>query len=141
MAGQEGKFKKILGSKITLFLLLLAFIWLSVNLVNIFYKKYKVNQEIENLKAEIGKVEKSNQEISSLIDYFSSQSFLEKEAKEKLNLKKEGEQVVIIEPAKEPLATTSQPESVGSQASADQNSASLEKSESNFTRWWRYFFK
>ena len=42
-----------------------------------------------------------------MIDYLSSQSFLEKQAREKLNMKKEGEQVVIIEPSKD--ATTTLP--------------------------------
>ena len=64
MASEEKKLKKILSSKITLFLILLGFIWLGVNLVNIYYKKYKITKEIDDLKAQIAKTEKTNQQIS-----------------------------------------------------------------------------
>jgi cell division protein FtsL len=101
MSEQGAKIKKILGSRITLFFLLLGFLWLVLNAVDIYYKKYKINKQIEDLKAQITSAEKSNQQISDMIDYLGSQSFLEKQAKEKLNMKKPGEEVVIIEPHKE----------------------------------------
>ena len=63
MPEQGKKIKKILGSKITLFFLLLGFIWLVLSVVNVYYKKYQINKEIENLKAEIAKTEQSNQQI------------------------------------------------------------------------------
>ncbi len=141
MSGEQSKFKKILGSKITLFLLLLGFIWLTVNVVNVFYRKYKLSKEIEDLKAQISSTEKSNQQISAMIDYLGSQGFLEKEAREKLNMKKPGEEVVIIEPLKE-NTTSSAPRTQENNASPEQSVFVQEKKgDSNFLKWWKYFFK
>ncbi len=145
MAEQGNKLKKIFGSKMTLFLLSLGFLWLSVSVVNVYYKKFKINKEINDLKAQIASTEKSNQQISQIIDYLSSPDFLEKTAKEKLNMKKPGEEVVIIEPAKSattspelaPLQNQNQPQPQSTLALP----ASGQKEESNFVKWWRYFFR
>lgn len=139
MLEQGTKFKKILSSKITLFLLLLGFIWLVVNLVNVYYKKYKINKEIEDLKQQITQTEKSNQQISAMIDYLSSQNFLEKEAREKLNMKKPGEQVVIVEPSKN--TPTSSESALSQRAAPNEQTAAISEPESNLMKWWKYFFK
>ncbi len=126
----------------------LAFIWLAIRTVDIYYKKYQISREIEKLKAEVGNLEQSNQEISALIEYFSSQSFLEKETKEKLNLKKEGEEVVIIEPPKEPVAGMFSDASSAILQSENQEFAQEDNmtesevsSEPNFVKWWKFLFK
>lgn len=66
----------------------------------IFLKAYnenkETNQNLELLKNKIKNLEKSNQEFSQLIEYFNSNSFVEKEAREKLGLKKDGEKVVAV---------------------------------------------
>jgi len=143
MSDEQRTIKKILASKITLFVLLLGFIWLSVQLVNVFYRKYKLNKEIEDLKAQISSSEKSNRQISAMLDYLSSQNFLEKEAREKLNMKREGEEVVIIEPPKESATGTTE---IMTQAEAQNNTGLAPQQEkpredSNFVKWWKYFFR
>lgn len=142
MSEQGAKIKKILGSRITLFLLLLGFIWLVLNAVDVYYKKYKINKQIEDLRAQIASAEKSNQQISEMINYLGSQSFLEKEAREKLNMKKPGEEVVIIEPQKE-QATSTQEVLPGKNETEKNNNLTQEppKSESNLAKWWKFFFK
>ncbi|MEA2088517.1 MAG: septum formation initiator family protein [Patescibacteria group bacterium] len=69
-------------------------------LVWIFLKGYNenraTNQNLESLKKEIEDLEKDNQEFSRLIEYFNSSSFVEKEAREKLGLKKEDEKVIAV---------------------------------------------
>ncbi len=132
----ENKIKKILYSRWFIFLSLLAFIWLGLVLTKTVYKKYQLNQEIESLKVEIAKMDKKEQELTKLIDYLGSQDSLEKEAREKLNLKKEGESVLMVsetELAKE-LADSSGQESA---ASREKKLAS----ENNLVKWWKFFFK
>ncbi len=142
MSEQGAKIKKILGSRITLFLLLLGFIWLVLNAVDVYYKKYKINKQIEDLKAQITSAQNTNQQISEMIDYLGSQSFLEKEAREKLNMKKLGEEVVIIEPQRQ-QATSAQEVLPGNDKGDKEDNLVQEtpKSESNLAKWWRFFFR
>ncbi|PIW76037.1 MAG: hypothetical protein CO001_03460 [Candidatus Portnoybacteria bacterium CG_4_8_14_3_um_filter_40_10] len=142
MSEQGTKIKKILGSRITLFLLLLGFIWLVLNAVDIYYKKYKINKQIQDLKTQIASAEKSNQQISEMIDYLGSQSFLEKQAREKLNMKKPGEEVVIIEPPRQ--QATSVPEVLPGYNETEKNNNLTQeppKPESKLVKWWRFFFR
>jgi len=132
----ENKIKKILYSRLFIFLSLLAFIWLGLVLTKTVYKKYQLNQEIESLKVEISKMDKKEQELTKLIDYLGSQDYLEKEAREKLNLKKEGESVLMVSEtdlAKE-LSDSSSQESAT-------NSEEKLTSENNLIKWWKFFFK
>ncbi len=66
----------------------------------IFIQKYDENKNIDNdledLKREIKGLEKDNKDLGNLIEYFNSNFFVEKEAREKLGLKKEGEKVVVV---------------------------------------------
>lgn len=51
---------------------------------------------MENLKAEIESLEKQREELSQKISQTQTESFLEKEARERFNLKKPGEEAVVI---------------------------------------------
>src|SRR4030042_813689 len=88
--------KRLLGLKIVLFFLLLAVIWVGLVSVKAYWRRQQLDQEIASLKKEIGKLDKSGREFSQLIKYFNDQDFLIREAKDKLNLKAEGESVVIV---------------------------------------------
>jgi len=133
----ENKFKNFLRSRWCIFLLLLAFIWLGLVLTKTIYKKYQLNQEIESLRTEIDKMDKKEQELTKLIDYLGSQSYLEKEAREKLNLKKEGESVLMVPEAD--LAKQLPDSSDQGPESGDENKSTGQ--ENNLIRWWKFFFK
>ncbi len=133
MAGNS--FKRILSSKIFLFILLLAFIWLSLILVKITYRKYELDKQVSDLKAEVEKIDKSTQEFSQLLEYFKSQGFLEKEAKEKLNLQKEGENVMMV-----PEAAINQEINFQQNGTAVSSDKEIKKAENNLIKWWKIFF-
>lgn len=133
----ENKIKQILSSKVFLFAILLAVIWLGLVSVKSYYRKYQLDQEIARLKIEIGKTDQRNQEIANLIDYLGNPDFLEKEAKEKLNLKKEGESVIMV-----PEAAISEQE-IATRPVATPEPETKKMSgirENNLIKWWRYFF-
>lgn len=132
----DNKIKKFLTSRVVIFLLLLAFVWLSLVLAKAFYKKRQMDQEISALKAEIEKMDKKGQELNQLLSYFSSQAYLEKEAKDKLNLKKEGESVVMVQGLEPEVAVGENLENFSAQAAI---SESVE--DSNLMKWWKFFFK
>jgi len=132
----ESKFKKILYSRWFIFLSLLAFIWLGLVLTKAVYKKYQLDQEIESLKIEINKMDKKEQELTNLINYLGSQNSLEKEAREKLNLKKEGESVLMV-------SETDLAKDLAGSSGQRWPASSEEKvaPENNLVKWWKCFFK
>ncbi|KKS26061.1 MAG: Septum formation initiator [Parcubacteria group bacterium GW2011_GWC2_42_6] len=131
------KFKRIFTSRFFLFALLLAVIWTGIVLINTHYKKNQLKSEVDNLKSEIEKIDKNNEELAELINYFGSSDFLEKEAKEKLNLKKEGENVIMV-----PKAAISGASDQGLPVGQDQalENGQAKSPENNFIKWWQYFF-
>jgi cell division protein FtsB len=59
-------------------------------------KRKELLSQIETVKKEIQNLEKKNQEMKAGISESQTQDYLEKEAREKLGLKKAGEEVVAI---------------------------------------------
>lgn len=55
-----------------------------------------VTREIDNLNQKIAEIEKSRSELEKLGDYIKSASYLERQARLKLNYKKPGESVFFI---------------------------------------------
>ncbi len=127
---QSGKnfIKKLLGSKVFLFFIVLALIGLAISVGRESYRKYQLTKEINRLKSETERIEGRNQQLTNLLEYFKEESYLEKEARLKLNLKKPGEKVVILSQSDSPedLPLEIQPE--------------IKKEEVNWWKWWEYFF-
>jgi len=124
--------KKLLSSKVFLFFIVLALIGLVISLGQESYRKYQLTKEINGLKSEIERLEGKNQQMADLMEYFQEGSYLEKEARLKLNLKKPGEKVVVI----------SQP----AVAEVDKGIVAETEKEvgnetTNFWKWWEYFFQ
>ncbi|MBU2579795.1 septum formation initiator family protein [Patescibacteria group bacterium] len=131
----ENIIKKVLGSKIFLFLAVLALIYLVINLGRESYRKHQLTKEVDNLKLEIERLEGSNQQLANLMDYFKEESFIEKEARLKLNLKKPGEKVVILS---DYFNTSSNLDAL---SNGSHNTETTEEESSNYWKWWEYFFQ
>jgi cell division protein FtsB len=59
-------------------------------------KREELRTRIENLKKEIEALAKKNEDLSNQISQSQKESFFEKEAREKFNLKKPGEEEIVI---------------------------------------------
>ena len=59
-------------------------------------KRSELNTKLENLKRELEVLEGEKKELSEKISEVPTEEHLEKEAREKLNLKKPGEEVVVV---------------------------------------------
>jgi cell division protein FtsB len=115
-------FQSILKSRLFTFP---ALILLAISLIlgyQLYVQKKDVYREIEKLNQQAEKIKADNTKLSSLINYYSTPEFLEKEAREKLNLKKEGEVVVALPKLEDTDNTISK------------------ESKSNFKQWFDYFF-
>lgn len=122
--------KKIFCSQlfwmIILFSLLIAII---IPMYNVWQKQEEINEEIEKFKLEKEKYEIENKEWTEMINYLQSEDSLEDRARTNLNLKKEGETVVVIKR--------------GDEVDLFKNSGDEKDIEnlSNPEKWLRYFIK
>jgi len=120
-------FKRIVNSKVLLLGLLIILVLVGLAT----YKENKRQQKTVNtlsaLEQEVAKLENKNMELSELIQYLKSDDFVDREAREKLNMQQPGEQVVLIsrEVVKE----------MGQASSA--NGTGIR---SNWQLWQEYFF-
>ena len=121
--------EKFTSSKFFIILLILILIGIFTALGKEGYRKYQLDKEITSLEKEISSLKKENKEISELLNYFKSNEFLEKQARLKLNLLKQGEKLIIIRPEKQDILSSSSVEE-----------SKTKKDFSNIKRWWDYLF-
>ena len=124
-------YQKLLKSKIFFIFLIPILLALTVGIFQKLYYRYEVKRELDKLSAEIADLNKQKNDLNQLVDYYKNESNLEKEARVRLNLKKEGEKVVIILPQ-----ATSTNESGEEITRVSGNTDSLP----NYKQWWYYFF-
>ncbi len=130
-AGQLPKpnnfFYRLFSSQRFLALVGLVFLLLIIfPLAKTYTQKRLVENEISDVQKEINDFESTNKELKDMITYLQSDQSLEEQARLNLNLKKPGEKVIVIEPQK------------NSSTSAEINKTT--NVESNFVKWWHYFF-
>ncbi|MEA3272976.1 MAG: septum formation initiator family protein [Patescibacteria group bacterium] len=97
------------------------------------YKKRQIQEEVQKLKDQAISLEQGNQKLKGLIEYFQTQNFSEKEAREKLNVKKEGEEVVILRFQESKEKNTGEKE--------EGLNEEVVRTISNPLKWWNYFFE
>lgn len=124
-------YKRLIKSKIFfIFLIPVSFV-LIFGIFQNFYHRLQVKKDLDRLNAEIRSLNKQKEDLDKLLNYYNNPSNLEKEARIRLNYKKEGEKVVVILPT----ATTSSggDETISASSLNDENL-------SNYKQWWYYFF-
>ncbi len=87
-------------------------------------QRQKINAEINHLKEEQASLEARNNALQQSLQYFSSENYQEKLAREQLGLKKDGEIVINFPPNGIPSGEEKPPE----------------KPISNPEKWWKYLF-
>mgnify|MGYP001571994169 FL=1 len=122
--------REFLQSKILSFIVLAGIFFLAVSLVKVRPQKMAVEARLENLKGKITETGKTNSDLARLLDYFKSRSYLEREAKIKLNVRRPDENVVFI--YEDEKANTAEEEKNG-------NFSGL-KDLTNFEKWLKYLF-
>jgi len=103
---------------------------LIVGIFQQFYYKYQVRKGLDEFNSEVANLKKQKDDLNNLINYYKDESNIENEARVRLNLKKEGENVVIILPA----ATSTE----GNGETNTQEFGNMENLP-NYKQWWYYF--
>jgi len=97
----------IIKFKIFTLLIVAAIGWLSLSFFNIRTQDSIVNKDISDLEREIKNLEDSNSSAEKFIGYLKHNSFLEKEARSKLNYKAIGEEVAFVYPDENKISSQS----------------------------------
>jgi peptidoglycan hydrolase CwlO-like protein len=107
-------------------------VFISSNAVREAYRSRRIETEVTNLKNEANRIQNENEILKERIAYFQTPEFQEKIAKEKLNLQKPEENVVVIKRGIE------QPVAVVADNSAEDE---VKQDVPNYVKWWNSFFK
>jgi cell division protein FtsB len=96
------------------------------------YRKRQIQKEIDGLQTQISQMGQENSNMENLIGYLSSTDFQEKEAREKLNLQKDDEKMIVLR--KDAVQSSNQMEKI------ENTVATPEDTSPNWQKWWRTFF-
>src|SRR3989337_2005949 len=77
-------------------LFLLIGIFLLGNLAQGIFDAWRGRERIQKMKQDLQEIAKENETLQQEVQYYQSEEFVEKEAREKLNLVKPGETVIIV---------------------------------------------
>ncbi len=123
------------GKKIFLFFVFLVLaVFLGFIIFKMSYQAEKqsgINEEISKLQKQADQLEGENQDLKEIIGYLKTDDFKEKEAKDKLNLIKEGEQMILVK-------EDSLEDYIGGE-NEDKKTEIIVHRE-NYYYWWHYFF-
>jgi len=123
---KEFSAKRFLTSKLFLILGIVVLIFLVFALGKKFFESREIDNEINTAEADIAKLEARNSELGELLNFVSTDAFLEQEARLKFNLLKPGESVVVIQP--------------NGQTPTGEAESRENDNFSNPRKWWNYFF-
>lgn len=119
-------------------ILLLGFIGLiGRGLWTTFERKYAIEKEKQELMQKVSRIQQDIVSLEQVKEYISSSAYQEREAKQKLDLKKPGEEVVMITPGSI-VANLSNEELVS--ILRDPQAEKRIPAQTNPERWWAFFF-
>lgn len=138
---KQNLLKRILFNQKTLALLGLSIIVLiSFPLAKNISQRYRISQEIKELEAEINNLENQNTSLKEFIDYLESDQFVEERARLNLGLKKEGEEVAVINGEYSEIKNNGNKEEGAATGIFGMEKEEPAKPVGNPRKWWRYFF-
>ena len=96
----EKESKKIFSSSLLKIILIILIIWLVFYSGRELYWYLKNKKELKKIQEQEKSLIKENDNLSETLKEVDSPEFIEREAKERLGLQKEGEKVIIVVPEK-----------------------------------------
>ena len=100
---------------------------LLVSLAQEMNRRWQIQREVQQLDAQVRDAEKTTIELENLNQYFRTDDFQERLAREKLNYQAPGEKLILIPAGEEPVDEAAQAEEE-------------ERLRPNPEKWWRLFF-
>lgn len=87
-----------MGNRLIKIIIVIVGIGLIISFSRNIYRLLKAGDQVRLTQERLEKLEKESQELSKKKEYFQSQEFIEEEARNKLNMSKPEETVVILPP-------------------------------------------
>lgn len=112
-------------------------IFLGIRIFNIFKIKYDRELEKQALIKQVERIKQDTASLESIKEYISSSAYQEREAKQRLDRKKPGEEVVMITPGSI-TANLSNDELIS--ILRDPQAEKRILAQTNPERWWAFFF-
>ncbi|HBU07186.1 MAG TPA: hypothetical protein DEB09_03820 [Candidatus Magasanikbacteria bacterium] len=124
---QEQSFvRRFFASRMFLIVAFVIAVLVALGYARAYYQDYKINQEIEALQTQVKSLEHKKLESMEILKYVTSPEFVEEKARNELNMKKPGENVLVIDG----LVESNKTKQTGPVENNDLN---------NQTKWWYYF--
>lgn len=138
--GQKNFLSKIFfNQRIFSLVIIGCLVWLFVPLAKNVKQRHSVDKEMDGLQEEIRRVEGKNNDLQKLLGYLGSEQFAEEQARINFGLKKEGEEVVVMQSGSGDSATKSSSSQIVFNIPGLDN-AKTARAESNPEKWFKYFF-
>lgn len=140
--GKRNNFERIFFNQKVLTLIgLAAIILISFPFAKNTIKQRKINKEIDDFKKEITALDNKNLGLKSLVSYWESDQAVEEQARRNLNLKKSGEELVVIKNDILVSKSASPSENTSIFNRPARKKAEFQPARSNPEKWFIYFFK
>lgn len=114
--------RDLLQRKTLSLILVIAAVWFGLNLYRLNLQNGDQSAQLKDVQARIADAQRQHQMLASSSAYFSSDAYLERQARLKLNYKMPDEQVAFVYPA----------------SSSAPIKAASQKNISNWQKWWYY---
>lgn len=131
--------KTILKQLLITLLLIGLLLLLLLPLIKNWNQKRMIDQEIKDLEKQVSELENKNNNLKQVLDYMQSDDFVEREARTKLNYKKPGEEVAVIE-SRDGSTPVVSPNGSVFDLPAEPKPVGDPKILSNVAKWIKYFF-
>lgn len=129
MAGLASLWQKLFFSKIALAVELILLVVLGISFIQSLTTQRDISREIAALQEDFTELTEQQDILKSKQFMASSDAFVEVQAKEKLNLRKEGEEVIVLVDPDESIEEVAVPQPPDETPTI-----------SGARRWWLYFF-
>jgi cell division protein FtsL len=115
------------GERLVLAILAAAVLSIGISAARLTYRRFRIAREVDRVEAEIAALERERAALEQSRSAADDIAMIERAARELLNLKREGEKVVVL------LPSSDVPKD-------EEQSQESPKKEGNLEKWWEYFF-
>lgn len=129
----------VFGKKWILVLNLLIFGFIGLSFGREALRDWEIDRDIAQLQKEAAALEAENLSLRELALAFQTESYLEREARLKLGLKKQGEELVVVQ-TPDHLWQEEQTRGIETELTVIDEAANPSEHLLNPTKWWLFFF-